>query len=421
MRCLSCGSEISDTASFCNQCGAAVEKREEPVKVEIQEDVSEKEKKNKKGSKRSFYIIIIVIIITVGALFGMKILNGKEDNSMDVSVEVQDQLEEKEPLQNQDTGVWDVIDETTDEIESQENEVEEIEEEQYNPESSIIDIDVESEVVLIREKYNEIVSNMNEGIYSEYSLRDGVVAYYDDSKLHAVTISKGINGSSYSKFYYYADNELIFAYHEGSDAHRFYFYNEKLMRWRYSKNAEEPQDAYNLDMVQAEEYLNMERMVLEESNLLKNEMKDKLSVSQGTVNIINIVATSTLSEYDMTHSPDRVLDKDIATAWVEGVEGQGVGESLTFYFDKEYMVNGININAGYQKNADVYAKNSRPAEIKVSFSNGASQNYVLQDVNGIQEIILEEPVYTEYITFTIESVYEGNRYEDTVISEISIY
>ena len=39
-------------------------------------------------------------------------------------------------------------------------------------------------------------------------------------------------------------------------------------------------------------------------------------------------ASSSLSEGSMTHGPSRAVDGDPATAWVEGVKGAGVGETL---------------------------------------------------------------------------------------------
>ena len=139
------------------------------------------------------------------------------------------------------------------------------------------------------------------------------------------------------------------------------------------------------------------------------------------ISIKNVTATSVLSESTVTHSPERVIDKDSSTAWVEGVDGNGIGESITLYFEGTHIIHGIDIQAGYQKNADTYTKNARPAQLRLSFSNGTSQTYTLQDVNEVQSILLNQPVSTEYVTFTIEAAYTGTKYEDTVISEISVY
>ncbi len=138
-------------------------------------------------------------------------------------------------------------------------------------------------------------------------------------------------------------------------------------------------------------------------------------------NTIDITASSSLSEYQMIHSANRTMDGDLSTAWVEGVEGHGVGEQISFVFDGEYEVNGFNINAGYQKNNDLYKKNSRPEEVYIKFSDGSGAKISLEDINGVQDVKFGSGIVTESITITINSVYEGNKYEDTVISEISFY
>ena len=50
----------------------------------------------------------------------------------------------------------------------------------------------------------------------------------------------------------------MFAYYEGSDAHRLYFKNDKLFRWRYSPVASNPQDAENYDGDYADGYQELE-------------------------------------------------------------------------------------------------------------------------------------------------------------------
>lgn len=138
-------------------------------------------------------------------------------------------------------------------------------------------------------------------------------------------------------------------------------------------------------------------------------------------NISQISATSQLSEYDMIHSSDRLIDGDISTAWVEGMPGQGVGASVSIEFDGEYLINGIKINAGYQKNDELYNKNSRPKKIGISFSDGIYEVHELDDVNDVQDIAFNKAVVTNKVSLIIEDVYSGTKYEDTAISEISVY
>ena len=125
-------------------------------------------------------------------------------------------------------------------------------------------ISVESEVLSIREKYNAIVSNKSAGYYRKENLRKGVDAYYDaEGNLACVIVYRGIGeySKTYSRSYYFADGELFFAFYEGSDSHRLYFYEELLMRWRYTGNGAK---AVNYDFDFSEEYFLWEELALNE-------------------------------------------------------------------------------------------------------------------------------------------------------------
>ncbi len=137
--------------------------------------------------------------------------------------------------------------------------------------------------------------------------------------------------------------------------------------------------------------------------------------------ISSVRASSELSENNMTHSAGRICDGRLDSAWVEGASGPGVNESIVFSFDAEYKVSGMNINAGYQKNQDIYYKNARPQSLKLTFSDGTSMSLQLNDICGPQNIAFEHPVNTKEISVVTESIYPGNKYEDMAISELAWY
>lgn len=139
--------------------------------------------------------------------------------------------------------------------------------------------------------------------------------------------------------------------------------------------------------------------------------------------VISVTASSYLSEPNLNlyHTPERTVDGSLSTAWVEGIDGSGVGESISFTFDQTYLVSGMHINAGYQKSEELYWMNARPASLTVTFSDGTQQTVLLRDVNARQDIAFGAPVETQSIRLTIASLYEGTTYADTVISEVSFY
>lgn len=139
--------------------------------------------------------------------------------------------------------------------------------------------------------------------------------------------------------------------------------------------------------------------------------------------VVSVDATTSLKDghTGALHKAQNAYDNDLTTAWVEGVGGQGINESITFNFDGAYQVSGININAGYQKTEDLYYKNSRPEQISIEFSDGTSIPYFLDDVMETQILRFSEPVITDKVTIKIQGVYPGTKYEDTAISEISFF
>ena len=63
------------------------------------------------------------------------------------------------------------------------------------------------------------------------------------------------------------------------------------------------------------------------------------------------------------YGPESLFDNADNTAWVEGVDGQGVGEWIVVEFDGPRMVKEIEIKNGYMKDPALYQKNSRVKEI----------------------------------------------------------
>jgi hypothetical protein len=123
------------------------------------------------------------------------------------------------------------------------------------------------------------------------------------------------------------------------------------------------------------------------------------------------------------YGPASLFDNNDETAWVEGVPGHGVGQWVVIEFDQLRLVKSIEINNGYNKDRDIYYKNSRLKEIKVEFSERVDKiNVVLRDTGSPQPIALpkDRPVKTYWIRITIESVYPGTKFDDTAISELHV-
>lgn len=123
-----------------------------------------------------------------------------------------------------------------------------------------------------------------------------------------------------------------------------------------------------------------------------------------------------------TYSPYKVVDGDFSTCWSEGAGGYGENEYITIVFDKIYAIDEICIWNGLCTNEELFYKNSRLCEIEIELSDGQTFSYECQDgwENRKNTVTFSDSVKTSSVTITIKSVYAGNKYSDTCISEISV-
>lgn len=134
--------------------------------------------------------------------------------------------------------------------------------------------------------------------------------------------------------------------------------------------------------------------------------------------VLNTYASSTYSGDLATHDATNLLDGDLTTNWTENAPGDGIGEYVEFQFKGAYLLQAIYIHAGNHYDEERYLNNSRPERITVEFSDGSAWQFILKDIMEGQVILLEEPVVTQNVRITIDSVYHGAKYTDTVISEV---
>jgi hypothetical protein len=134
-------------------------------------------------------------------------------------------------------------------------------------------------------------------------------------------------------------------------------------------------------------------------------------------------ASSVLVEdkYNLVHGAENVLDGDASTAWSEAATGNGIGEWLTITLDQKCVISGISIMNGYQKSEKLYKKNSRPSDLEVEFSDGTTELIHINDQMGWETITFSQTHVADEISFTIQGVYEGNTYDDTLITDIQIF
>ncbi len=145
------------------------------------------------------------------------------------------------------------------------------------------------------------------------------------------------------------------------------------------------------------------------------------------------VEASSYANWDGTVGyPEWAFDGDITTAWQDGITEStddaneyGIGEWLKLYNSEGATgwLNSVTVCNGYQDDTnntgskDYYELNSRVKGFSLTFDDGASVEFELEDTKDAQTFSFDA-VETSSVTLTILSVYEG-QWSDTCISEIS--
>jgi hypothetical protein len=104
--------------------------------------------------------------------------------------------------------------------------------------------------------------------------------------------------------------------------------------------------------------------------------------------------------------------------WVEGVDGLGVGESITLGSGANSKTVGMVIQNGFvlPVNLDLYYQNARVKRLMLEY-NEIAEIAEIDDTPHPQVIYFKEELSTK-VKITILDVYQGEKYEDTAISNI---
>lgn len=153
---------------------------------------------------------------------------------------------------------------------------------------------------------------------------------------------------------------------------------------------------------------------------------DSWSVFRNRYSYLGYIHTDDTSHY---YDPNEVFfyssaaanDYNLNTAWVEGVEGYGKGETISYTVNpsEESLLETVDIINGYTKTEALWHKNSRVKTLEMRVE-GESYLLHLEDSMDVQRFKLPdiEMGSETLFQFTIKEVYEGDVYEDTAISEI---
>ncbi|MDX2013345.1 MAG: hypothetical protein SFW67_24325 [Myxococcaceae bacterium] len=137
---------------------------------------------------------------------------------------------------------------------------------------------------------------------------------------------------------------------------------------------------------------------------------------------------SNWNKYQENYHPTYVLDDDPKTAWVEGAEGDGVGEALTIPLSalKAARTVKLVITPGYQKSKPLFAANGTPTALSVAVRDlsgtqtGAAE-LTLKPAWGQQTFEVPVKGGLASVTLTVKAVRAGATYRDTCLSDVQVF
>ena len=134
----------------------------------------------------------------------------------------------------------------------------------------------------------------------------------------------------------------------------------------------------------------------------------------------SVLAAAGKIDYDSGNAHDF----DALTAWVEGVEGDGVGEYIDYWLLEGPPLNAVRILNGYTKNERVWKSNSRIKTLKMLIEGKVVAMLQLQDTRDWQRFNLGREYQAGsndslQLRFEIVEVYKGSKYSDTALTELS--
>lgn len=136
-----------------------------------------------------------------------------------------------------------------------------------------------------------------------------------------------------------------------------------------------------------------------------------------------------------TYEPEKLIDNDHRTAWIDGAKGDGIGESVQLEFGMERKVSKLVIYNGFLNSCYRYTLNGKLTRALIEFSDGTSfeANIDVMDGLGMEKtpiaeedmspttIVLDEPVKASWVKLTILDIVRPLKWHDTAISEIEVY
>lgn len=146
--------------------------------------------------------------------------------------------------------------------------------------------------------------------------------------------------------------------------------------------------------------------------------------------IASVTASSSLDGERESFPAAHAVDGDDQTAWCEGADGLGLGETLTIALRERTELSKIAIDGGFFRDDRTLRNNGRPRMIRVESDEGWAHDVRFgrvperkhkADKVRVRPMPLEQPGAAKVLTFTLVEADAGQFTEDVCISRIALY
>lgn len=130
--------------------------------------------------------------------------------------------------------------------------------------------------------------------------------------------------------------------------------------------------------------------------------------------------------HELSKNDEAAYDFNLSTSWLSQKGSTGIKEKIQLEFlpAGESQISKIKFFPGNMRTEETWRNYSRPKQVKVSINNAEIAILQLQDEMSCQ--VFDIPTYTTLdkdknitITFEILSIYAGDKFNETAISEIN--
>lgn len=139
------------------------------------------------------------------------------------------------------------------------------------------------------------------------------------------------------------------------------------------------------------------------------------------VEIASVKASSTYPpDEGGSYDAGKLIDGKVATSWVEGEEGSGLGAWLEIDLGGTREIDTIKFWAGMWYSSEFWNRANRPKQIDLEFSDGSTHVCQLQDAHAVQVCSFPKKS-TSKVKAVVKQIYSGTAWPDTAISEIQVF